>query len=45
MQAEKRLKRDPLYEKSYCDQIQDMLSRNVARKLIENEIAHYKRAT
>ena len=41
MQAEKRLKRDPLYEKSYCGQIQDMLSRNVARKLIENEIAHY----
>ena len=41
IQAEKRLKRDSFYERSYCNQMQDMLSRNVARKLTEDEISTY----
>ena len=40
-QTEKRLKRDPAYEKAYCDQIRDMLERDVARKLSDNEILNY----
>ena len=39
IQAEKRLKNDSFYERSYCNQMQDMLSRNVARKLTEDDIS------
>ena len=44
LQTEKHLKRDPIYEKTYCDQINDMFSRNVARKLSCREISQYKDA-
>ena len=42
LQIEKRLKRDPNYAKSYTEQMQDMLTRNVARKLTEKEIMNYQ---
>ena len=41
LQTEKRLQRDKANEKAYREQMQDMLSRNVARKLSEKELSEY----
>ena len=41
-QTENRLKRDPNFERAYCDQINDLFSRNVARKLTELELCNYR---
>ena len=42
IQTEKRLRREPSYGKRYCEQIQDMINRNVARKLSRTEMADYE---
>ena len=42
VQTEKRLKKDSKFKRAYCDQIQDMFTRNVARKLSQYELASYK---
>ena len=38
IQTERRLIRDPVYEKLYCLQINDMFSRKVVQKLSFNEL-------
>ena len=40
--TERRLIKHPEYGKMYCDQIQDMIKRNVARKLSEEELKAYR---
>ena len=41
LQIEKGLNRDPTYKKLYSDQIENMLSREVGRKLTQREINKY----
>ena len=41
-QTENRLQKNPEFERAYCDQINDMFSREVARKVTESELLEYR---
>ena len=40
--TENRIKEDPVWEKTYSDQVLDMVKRKVARKVSDNELNAYK---